>query len=285
MKTRKLRTDKFILSLTILIPPSDCDVQLDCSLEWDLQKLDDVKKDPLKVVMRLSDYWMEITKPYGDCLSHETRICSDKDKLSYKLCAWYTPSNSPKSTLEPTKEYAHIIKNGTLEVIRLLREYNQGVESTGTDVQIVCQGSQVVLPNNVVSSSSLAVSTAQKWLMGDAKIGSTRPEIGAFFDKFDEVIIPRAPARYTLRVTSESTTLSGFFNSTDDARHTVELRTHPHRKEITISFSPDQRDSIIEMQLRRLSVTVTVRMNFHSIAGATAFASYELISFTPIDPV
>jgi len=285
MKTRKLRTDKFILSLTILIPPSDCDVQLDGSLEWDLQKLDDAKKDPLKVVMRLSDYWMEITKPYGDCLSHETRICSDKDKLSYKLCAWYTPSHSPESTLEPAKEYAHIIKNGTLEVIRLLREYNQEVESTGSDVPIVCQDSQLGIQNKIISSSSLAVSTAQKWLMSDAQIGTTRRDIGAFFDKFDEVIIPRSPAKYLTQIASENIELTGFYNSTDDARHTVELRTHPHRKGITISFSPDQRDSIIEIQLRRLSVTVTVRKIFHSIAGASAFARYELISFTSIDPV
>ena len=285
MRTSKQNVDKHILSLTIPVPSIPHDVQLDGTLEWGLPELRAVIKEPLLVATRISDYWKDICQQYGKSLYVKISACYFNEMFSLKVEVRYKSPKGSHSIDGAETQYAHIIKAATLEAIRILNEYNESVDTTGSDISIVYEESQLGSKKQIISSNNLAVCTTQKWLMSDAKAGSKRPEIKAYFDKYDEVTIPRSPARYPTQANSESITFTGFFNVPDDIHHTGELWANPHRKICALSFSSNHRDSIMDAQKSRSSVTATVRKNFYTVGGASAFAHYELLTFTTLDSV
>jgi len=285
MRTRKQNIDKHILSLTIPIPSVPHVVQLDGTLEWDLPELKAVTKEPLLAAKRISEYWKDICQQYGKSLYVKTSTCYlyEKNILSLKVEVRYKSPKDSHSIDGAETQYAHIIKAATLEAIRILNEYNECIDTTGSDISIVYQESELGSKKQIISSNNLAVCTVHKWLMSDAKAGSTRTEIEAYFDKYDKVIIPRAPARYPTRLSSKDIILTGNFDEPSDARHIGVLRSRSPYKKYKMSFSPNQRDSIMDDQKYRLSVAATVREVFYTIGGATAPAHYELLTFTTLD--
>lgn len=255
-------------------------------LHWRAADVRVAEADMQRILARLFRFWSTILEGYKDELRAEILhgLTNGKGSRVLRLDATYAPPTHVTDAFDTKcEDYGRMLLELTTDLFTVITAYNDTLTSTGKDISIQLGDTPSTEENAIHTKHQAVLDAAVEWLLDDARRGSTRKQLQAQLSNGDPILIPAAPGTYPKSKNDEELTHEGVFDAPNDDRHVTMLRLKRGRKTLTLQVPPSLRDAVINAQLDRTRVSVTVKKRYLVIAGTSSFEDYELVHFEPVD--
>lgn len=255
-------------------------------LHWRAADVRAAESDIQRILARLSRFWSTILEDYKDELRVEILhgLAIGKGTRVLRLDATYTPPTHVIDAFDTKcEDYHRMLLELTTDLFAVITAYNDTLTATGKDISIRLGDTPSTEENAIHTKHQVVLDAAVEWLLDDARRGSTRKQLHAELSNKNSILIPAAPGTYPKSKSDESLTYEGVFDAPNDNRRVTMLRLKRGRKTLTLQVPTDLRDAVINAQLDRTRVSVTVKKRYLVIAGTSSFEDYELVRFEPIE--
>lgn len=253
-------------------------------LHWRAADIRDAESDIQRILARLSRFWSKILESYIDELRVEILhgLTNGKGMRVLRLDATYAPPTNMIDAFDTKcEDYGRVLLELTTDLFTVISAYNNAFTATGKDISIKLGDPHSTEENVIHTKHQVVLDAAVLWLLDDARRGSTRKQLQAQLSNGDPILIPAAPGTYPKSKSDELLTYVGVFDAPNDDRRVTIFRLKRGRKTLILQVPPELRDAVINTQLDRTRVRVTIKKRYLVIAGASSFEDYELIHFEP----